>query len=228
MPIVIAFVSQKGGVGKSTLARALACASLSAGLTTRLVDLDEQQRTLVLWEKARRQNRLAPAVSVAAYDAGENFDRAAAGEIIILDTPGRVRISTLPVVRQAHLVVQPTGPSRDDLFPGVLVFQAMVNLGIPHERLKFALCRTLNRSEEEAARACLWAAGFSVLPGAIPEKVAYRKALDRGQSPTETPEMTLDKRSDALMQALLMQIDTLLRQSIGRPPGLSGGRQERG
>src|SRR6266568_4114444 len=40
MPVVIAFVSQKGGVGKSTLARALAVAAARAGWIVKLVDLD--------------------------------------------------------------------------------------------------------------------------------------------------------------------------------------------
>jgi chromosome partitioning protein len=43
MPVVVAFVSQKGGVGKSTLARALATFAVAHGLRTKLADLDVQQ-----------------------------------------------------------------------------------------------------------------------------------------------------------------------------------------
>ena len=42
MPVVVAFISQKGGVGKSTLARALGAVAASAGLKVRLADLDAQ------------------------------------------------------------------------------------------------------------------------------------------------------------------------------------------
>jgi chromosome partitioning protein len=35
----IAFLSQKGGVGKSTLARAVACEASKSGLSVRLADL---------------------------------------------------------------------------------------------------------------------------------------------------------------------------------------------
>jgi chromosome partitioning protein len=43
MSLVIAFISQKGGVGKSTLARGLATFASQQGLKTKIADLDLQQ-----------------------------------------------------------------------------------------------------------------------------------------------------------------------------------------
>lgn len=43
MASVVAFVSQKGGVGKSTLARALAREAAAGGLRVKVADLDTQQ-----------------------------------------------------------------------------------------------------------------------------------------------------------------------------------------
>ena len=60
MAAVIAFVSQKGGVGKSTLARALAAVCSKAGLEVVLADLDPRQQTLVHWQKARAGETLNP------------------------------------------------------------------------------------------------------------------------------------------------------------------------
>jgi hypothetical protein len=67
---------------------------------------------------------------------------------VVLDTPGQVSQLTLDIARHADLIVQPTGPSADDLLPAMLVFQAMTNLGIAPERMIFALCRTLSDEEE--------------------------------------------------------------------------------
>jgi len=42
---IIAFISQKGGVGKSTLARVLAVEATKKKIKTLLADCDHQQRT---------------------------------------------------------------------------------------------------------------------------------------------------------------------------------------
>jgi pantothenate kinase-related protein Tda10 len=46
---IIAIVSQKGGVGKSTMARALAREAANNGLKVKIADLDTQQGTSVDW-----------------------------------------------------------------------------------------------------------------------------------------------------------------------------------
>ena len=58
MAAVIAFISQKGGVGKSTLARALAAVCAQAGLEVVLADLDPRQQTLI--SGSHRVFRLSP------------------------------------------------------------------------------------------------------------------------------------------------------------------------
>lgn len=49
MLVIVGFVSQKGGVGKSTLARALATSAAAAGTTVTIADLDVQQETVKRW-----------------------------------------------------------------------------------------------------------------------------------------------------------------------------------
>jgi len=211
MTIVVAFISQKGGVGKSTLARAVAAVAAHGGLRVMLADLDRRQQTLLQWQKARKENKVSPRIAVAPF---ENVDDAlAAGrnsDLIILDAPGRVDASTLAIARRAHLVVQPTGPSVDDLHPTVLVFHELAHAGIPKSRLIAALCRVLLDEEEIAARSYLEEAGYAVLPGSIPESANYRIAHNKGRSLTETAERSLNERADALMESLLSKIAALM------------------
>jgi chromosome partitioning protein len=67
MGIVVAFVSQKGGVGKSTLARALAREAAAGGLRVKVADLDIQQGTLVNWQRRRLATGQEPTVSVESF-----------------------------------------------------------------------------------------------------------------------------------------------------------------
>src|SRR5205085_1327803 len=172
MPVVIAFVSQKGGVGKSTLARALAVTAAGAGWKVKLIDLDPLQRTLVLWNKTRRWNKIVPAIPV---DTVDDFRKAIAtsdqNTLLIFDTPGQVSQQIQEIAQSADLIVQPTGPGQDDLHPALLVFQALANVGVPEERLIFALCRTLSKREEGVAHHKLVASGYAVLPSSIPEDI---------------------------------------------------------
>lgn len=207
MPVVIALVSQKGGVGKSTLARAIAAVAASAGLRVRLVDLDPQQRTLLLWQQARRNNEIWPEITIEALATHEGPGATAPfDDVLILDLPGQMSEATLQVALRAHLVVQPTGPSLDDLHPGILVFHALLKCGVPRERLVFALCRLLNRGEEDKARDYLSNAGYAVLPGAIPERAVFREALDNGRSLTEI-DAGLDELVSALMAGLFRKVE---------------------
>jgi chromosome partitioning protein len=207
MPATVAFVSQKGGVGKSAMARALAVVAVNAKVKVALGDLDPQQQTLVRWNATRKEHRVSPSLSVEAFPGiDEALARTGDVELLILDSAGRVTNETLGLAQRVDLVVQPTGPSVDDLHPSVLVFHALTQLMIPHQRLVFALSRTLLTEEETAARDCLRLTGYEVLPGCIPERVAYRHALNCGRAPSETSDASLNTRVDALMYALLEKL----------------------
>lgn len=204
MPVVIALVSQKGGVGKSTLARGLAALVAYSGVKVRIADLDSQQNTVLRWEERRRTDKTVTTLDAKGYQTvSDAIDDADNFELIIVDAPGGSNQATLTIAQHAHLVVQPTGPSLDDLYPGVLLFHELAAAGIPRERLMFALCRTQTEDEEEDARAYLEHAGYAVFPGSIPERAAYRAAQNRGHAITETNKEELNQRADDLMMGLI-------------------------
>ena len=217
MSVIVAFISQKGGTGKSTLARALGAVVAYTGLKVRIADLDPQQHTVVEWEKIRQGNDL-PTLHVAAFQtAAEAIATAEEGELLILDAPGRVSRGTLEIAEHADLVVQPCGGSVDDLRPAVLVFHELVEAGIPKERLVVALCRMLSDGEEQVARAYFKKAGYEVLPGSIPERLGYRDAQNRGQALNETKQKALRERVDELMLALVKKVDAQIEAKENAP-----------
>ena len=209
MASIIAVVSQKGGVAKSTLARALAREAAANGLKVKLADLDTQQGTSTNWHRRRLDNGVQPVFSVEGFKTAAQALKAAADgfDVLVLDGPARASAATLEIARQAAVVIQPTGASVDDLHPAVPVFHELAKAGIPKSRLVFALCRTGTDAEEGEARAYLTEAGYQVLPGSIPERPAYRQAQNLGLAITETRFQQLNRRADELLQSVVDHID---------------------
>jgi chromosome partitioning protein len=212
MPLIVSFLSQKGGVGKSTLARALAAVA-AYDLRVRLADLDEEQATVVAWERARRKRAGRPLCAVVAcMDIETAIAESGDAELLIIDAPSRSGSAALEIARRSHLIVQPSGASADDLRPAVILFHELVKAGIPKDRLVAAVCRVMSDTEEAAVRGYLVAAGYDVLAGSIPERSAYREIQNRGAAINETRIAKLNQRTDALMESLLGKVT----QGIGR------------
>ena len=207
MAAVVAFVSQKGGVGKSTLSRALAREAAAGGLRVKVADLDTQQGTSVDWHRQRLNASIEPVVSVEAFaTAAQALGVANGFDILILDGPARTSQATLEIARAANMVVQPTGASLDDLRPAVREFHALVKAGLPPARLAFALNRIGTPAEEAETRAYLVEAGYAVLDGCLLERPAYRQAQNAGHAITETRYVALNERADALIQSLIDRV----------------------
>jgi chromosome partitioning protein len=207
MAAVVAFVSQKGGVGKSTLSRALAREAAAGGLRVKVADLDTQQGTSVDWHRQRLNASIEPVVSVEAFaTAAQALGVANGFDILILDGPARTSQATLEIARAANMVVQPTGASLDDLRPAVREFHALVKAGVPPARLAFALNRIGTPAEEAETRAYLVEAGYAVLDGCLLERPAYRQAQNAGHAITETRYVALNERADALIQSLIDRV----------------------
>lgn len=207
MAIVVAFLSQKGGVGKSTLARALAAVAAYAGITVGIADLNSGQNTVMRWQRARNDGGHVPNVAVRTFSSlDEALEWQDDLDLLIIDTPAGGHRGTIDIARHAHLVVQPTGASVDDLHPAVLLFHELVSAGIPKSRLVFAIMRTMTKREEDDACAYIASAAYDVLPGAIPENAIFRRAQNAGHALNETGKKTLNAHVDALMLALLARL----------------------
>ena len=209
MTTIIAFVSQKGGVGKSTLSRAIAREAANGGLKTKIADLDTQQGTSVDWNRTRLNAGIRPIVAAEAFaTAAEALKVAGHYDLLIIDGPARTSAGTLEIAKVADIVVQPTGASVDDLRPAVREFHALVKEGIHKAKLIFALNRIGTAVEEKETRAYIADAGYAVLDGCILERPAYRKAQNVGHAVTETSFANLNSKADALIQALIDKIGT--------------------
>jgi chromosome partitioning protein len=201
---VIAFVSQKGGVGKSTLSRGLAREAAKSGLSVKIADLDTQQGTSVEWHRRRLDEGVEPVISVEGFKtADQALAQVDRYDLLIIDAPARASEGTQKIAGRAALVVQPTNPALDDLRPAIRLFNELAKAGIPKQRLVFAINHVLTDAEEVAARQYLTEAGYEVLQGYLPSKTSYRDAQNHGRSVTETRYDALNSKADGLIQSLI-------------------------
>jgi chromosome partitioning protein len=218
MAVVVAFVSQKGGVGKSTLARALATSAVRAGLAVKTVDLDPEQATITVWAQTRDRYKVCPSIKVDAFRFVKDALASTRGEeFVIIDTPGGISDAVAEIAAHATFLVQPTSPTVDDLYPAVLVFRALERVRISLDQVAFALCRTLADEEASDARAYLSGLGYAVLAGDIPERLEYRNAMNKGRAITEASQELLSARADTMIADLLARAGCVHQEPNRRP-----------
>jgi len=219
MAIIVAMVSQKGGVGKSTLARLLAREFAAQEWRVKIADLDISQGTSFQWRARRLEHQIEPDIAVEqfgrvdqALKIGDQYD------LLIFDGAPHSSQATQSIAQASDLTVIPTGLAVDDLQPAVTLAHDLVKNGVLRDKITFALCRVGNSSVEiEDARAYLKQAGYSVLGGAVPEQVAYRRASDEGRALTETRFQSLNEHAEELAQGMVDKISELTGTAKTQP-----------
>lgn len=204
MNIVVGIISQKGGVGKSSIVRALAREAAKSELNVKIADLDIQQATSINWVRRRLEADIKPSIAVEPFKTAEQAIQTAKNyELFVIDGPARASKGTYEISKYSDLIVQPTGASLDDLEPAILLFHELVQKGIPRKKLVFALSRVGTESEERLCRDYIAQAGYEVLNGSIYEKPAYRQAQNQGYALTEVSYKGLKEKADTLIQSLI-------------------------
>jgi chromosome partitioning protein len=207
MGYIVSFIAQKGGVGKSTLTRALAREASSAGWSVKVADLDTQQGTVADWHKVRLNQGHEPVGSVevigsvaAALKNADNYD------LLILDAAARASAVTADLAKHSNLSVIPTCASRDDLMPAIRLANELRKTGVPTNKIVLALTRVTTEAEIREAREFITEAGYTALNGCLYEKPAYRQAQNEGLAVTETRYKGLNEKAEILMQSLVNKI----------------------
>jgi chromosome partitioning protein len=184
---IISFVGQKGGTGKSTLARAFAVEAARHDNTVLIADLDEAQRTSLDWAERRTANGLKPPIGVEQVPRLQVFTRAANVGVLVADAPGWADASTLWLAQGSQLTVLPTGGTVDDLNPTIRLMHELMNRGIADWRVALALCRIHSDAQAEFARGYLKQANYKALKGELREKKSFAGLQNIGQAVTEGP-----------------------------------------
>jgi chromosome partitioning protein len=211
MTIVVGMVSQKGGVGKSTLARLLSREYASGGWQVKIADMDVSQGTSVDWKKRREVNEILPEVAVEPFrTVTQALKIKDLYDLLIFDGPPHSMAGTIQISRSSDLTILPTGLSLDDLRPSILLAHELVDGGIDLNKIIFVLCRVGDRENEiNEARKYIEQAGYFCSAGSLPEKTGYRRASDDGRALSEVIYPTLKERAEEVAQSLIDRLSKL-------------------
>lgn len=216
MAYIIGMVSQKGGVGKSTLARMMAREFVSGGMAAKIADLDTQQQTCTHWAGRRAENKIEPEILVQSFATIKSaLEETSRFDVYILDGKPNASDQTFEIAQVSDLVVIPTGQTVDDLHPGVMLAHTLRKKGIPMEKIAFAMFKiTGSERENAAARQYLVQAGYQVLDGDVPVSTGYGSASDYGKAITETSFRSLNDRASKLAQSVIDQVAALADRKV--------------
>ena len=228
MGYVVPFMNNKGGTGKSVLARAYAVEAVRAGASVLIADLDDVQRTSKNWADHRKSNGLTPEIRVEVATPLTAYDMIDRANVLIIDAPGWTDRETLKMASWSTYCVIPSRANRmDDLSETVRLLHALKRQGIEDWRFGVALnaLRTATAAEDDRdARAYLAEAGFEALPGFVRDLKAYEVALLEGKAITETPDKRLNEEAFVLVNGIagaVFEADRKLARAaeIGKDPG---------
>lgn len=207
--LAIACVSQKGGVGKSTLSRLIASAYATHHYRVKIADLNLKQKTSVDWAAVRLNNGIEPEVPAEAFSRvktalEQDYD------VVVFDGKPDSEGETKDAAKAAHVVIIPTGPSVDDLKPQIQLAHEMVLRGIPREKLLFVLNKTTDSpATTQFAKDAIKQAGFHVAENDIPSKTGYIQAQNIGRSIAETNYPGLNEKAEILAAEIIDFIQAL-------------------
>lgn len=198
---IYSLVSQKGGAGKSTLARQLAVL-VAESQPSFIIDRDPQQTTTKWW---KRRDQIVPSCELpelidlgttSLTDAAKRLRRKPDG-VLFIDTRPAVEEPEAEAARVADLVIVPVRPSPDDL---EAVGETLKILRRLDRRAAVIVNAAKNDSRATAARAALSRYPVAVCPTHLSDRTVYLDASLEGRGVIEMRGHAAREASDELRQ----------------------------
>ena len=179
----LAVISQKGGVGKTTLATALAVAAERDGKQAAVFDLDPQA-SAAFWKDTRQAE--LPAVIAIPPSRLQHVLKAASEsgcELAIIDAPPFAKDIAFEAAQRADFILIPTRPAVLDVMAMTRTLELVGHYGKP-SAVVLTFCPIQGR-EIADTEAAIQQLGATLAPVRIHNRVAHSRAQQTGMTAQE-------------------------------------------
>ncbi len=180
----IAFIAQKGGTGKTTLALSLAVAAEHHGLQTLIVDLDPQATACNWGDRRQADSPLVMDAQPARMPQALEKARSGGIHLAVIDTPARSEQAALAAANVADLIIIPCRPQIYDL-ETISTTRELITLA--GDRPVLVVLNAVPSRGDRQRQACqaIAAMQLPVCPVALGNRAAFGDAGTLGQTALE-------------------------------------------
>lgn len=205
--MVISFLNQKGGVGKTTLAVNVAGTLALKGKSVLAIDADPQG-SMLDWAESRQEESLFNVIGLPRAVIHKEIKKLGKGyDVIIIDGPPRVHDVARSVIMASSKVVIPVQPSPYDIWSVKDILDIINDALTFNENLKtyFAINRKIaNTAIGRDAIDAIKEYKVTILKSQICQRVIFAESAATGKVVTEIDKNSCaSKEIDALVKELM-------------------------
>lgn len=213
---IMAFASQKGGAGKTTLAGHIAVQAERMGAgPVALLDADPQGSLADWWNERKAETPVFVHTTIARLEDDIERLRGFGIELLMIDTPPAITDTIAEVISLSDLVVIPTRPSPHDLRSVARTVDVAENMGKP---LVFVVNGASARANITTDTAIALSQYGTLAPSIIHQRTDFASSMIDGRT---VMEISRKSRSNDEIIALWSYLDgrlERLRRPTMRPP----------
>lgn len=205
--MIIAFLNQKGGVGKTTLAVHIAEALARSGKSVLLVDADPQGSALD-WSENRPENPSFPVIGLPKSNLHKELPALAKNyDAVLIDGPPRVNEIARAAIMASDIVLIPVQPSPYDVWAAKEIVDLLQEASAFKENIKSAF--VINRKITNTAIGrdvgeALAGYEVKVLKNTVCQRVSFAESAAQGLTVMDTePNGNAAKEIEALTHEVL-------------------------
>lgn len=205
---ILALVSQKGGVGKTTLAGHLAVAAERGGETVAMLDTDPQGSLAAWWNSRTAETPLFVRGNLAELRQQLTELEKMGIDLVVIDTPPAITAHIQLVVECADLIVIPARPSPHDLRAVGGTIELVEPTGKP---MIFVVNGATQRAKITADAAIALSQHGTVAPTTVHQRVDFANSMIDGRT---VGELDANSNSAKEIAELWNYVNARLRKTV--------------